>query len=608
MRIIVLLTLLIAGISKPLSAQNAEFTARAPQAVVAGDKFQLVYTLNKEGSDIRLGNTDNFQILMGPSTSYSQSTSIINGKVTRETTYSFTYVLKAEKEGTFTIPSATILVDGKKVSSNAVDIEVIKSGTTSQQQGQQNDNVPASAASEDELFITVTPSKSSVYQNESLVLTTKIYTKVNLDGLSDIKQPNMSSFITQELKQPDGINWTMQNINGRTYNVGTYEQKLLFPQKPGKITIEPTEIEFLVRQRVARQSRSIFDDFFESNYRSVKKKVKSKPVTIDVKPLPANRPEGFSGGVGKLSMNTNVTKTEAEINDGITLKITVSGTGNHKFIENPEIKFPADFDDFDPKISNSGITTSIAGMKGSKTYEYLLIPRHAGTFTIPSIKFSYFDPSSGTYKSSNSEEITITVAKGEGGETSNSAVVRSTVTKENVKFIGKDIRFIKTGDSNLKPIGTFIIGSLSFYSLLLAPLFLFILLFIIYQKRIKENANIQLTKTKRANKVAKKRLKQSAHFLKTGEKEAFYEELLRALWGYMSDKLSIPLSSLSKDNISDELGKSSVESGLISEIIDIMDTCEFARYAPASGTSEMDKLYQKTIDTISKLENQIKRK
>ncbi|MCU4165155.1 BatD family protein [Carboxylicivirga caseinilyticus] len=608
MRIIFLLTLLIAGISKPLYAQNAEFTARAPQAVVAGDKFQLVYTLNKEGSDIRLGNTDNFQILMGPSTSYSQSTSIINGKVTRETTYSFTYVLKAEKEGSFTIPSATILVDGKKVSSNAVDIEVIKSGTTNPQQGQQNDNVPASAASEDELFITVTPSKSSVYQNESLVLTTKIYTKVNLDGLSDIKQPNMSSFITQELKQPDGIKWTMQNINGRTYNVGTYEQKLLFPQKSGKITIEPTEIEFLVRQRVARQSRSIFDDFFESNYRSVKKKVKSKPVTIDVKPLPAGRPEGFSGGVGKLSMNTSVTKTEAEINDGITLKVTVSGTGNHKFIENPEIKFPADFDDFDPKISNSGITTSIAGMKGSKTYEYLLIPRHAGTFTIPSIKFSYFDPSSGTYKSSNSKEITITVAKGEGGETGNSTVVRSTITKENVKFIGKDIRFIKTGDSNLKPIGTFIIGSLSFYSLLLAPLFLFILLFIIYQKRIKENANIQLTKTKRANKVAKKRLKQSAHFLKTGEKEAFYEELLRALWGYMSDKLSIPLSSLSKDNISDELGKSSVESGLISEIIDIMDTCEFARYAPASGTSEMDKLYQKTIDTISKLENQIKRK
>nr|WP_321452222.1 BatD family protein [uncultured Carboxylicivirga sp.] len=607
MRIIFLLTLMIAGIAKPLSAQDANFTARAPQAVVAGDKFQLVYTLNDEGSDIRLGNTDNFQILMGPSTSYSQSTSIINGKVTRETTYSFTYVLKADKEGSYTIPGATIIVDGKKVTSNDVTIEVIKSGSATQQQTQSSDRAPASAASDDDLFITVTPSKKSVYQGESLVLTTKIYTKVNLDGLSDIKQPNMSSFITQELKQPDGINWSMENINGRTYNVGTYEQKLLFPQKTGKLTIDPTEIEFLVRQRVARQSRSIFDDFFESNYRSVKKRVKSKPVTINVKPLPAGKPQGFSGGVGKLNMTVSVNKTEAEINDGITLKVTVHGTGNHKFIEDPEVKFPADFDDFDPKIANN-ITNSIAGMKGSKTYEYLLIPRHAGTFTIPSIKFSYFDPSSGTYKTTNSKDITIEVAKGEGGETGTSNVVRSTVNKENVKFIGKDIRFIKTGNLKLKPSGTFIFGSLSFYSLLLAPLFLFILFFIIYQKRIKENANIQLTKTKRANKVAKKRLKQSAHFLKTGEKEAFYEELLRALWGYMSDKLTIPLANLSKDNISDELGKSNVENDLITDIIDIMDTCEFARYAPASGTSEMDKLYQKTINTISKLENQIKRK
>ena len=597
---------MIAGIAKPLSAQDAKFTARAPQAVVAGDKFQLVYTLNAEGSDIRLGNIENFDNLMGPSTTYSHSTSIINGKVTRETTYTITYILKALKEGNFTIPPATIVVDGKKIESNSLKIEVIKVGNVSQQQSQ-GGSAPASAASNDDLFITVTPSKTSVYQNESLVLTTKIYTKVKLDGFSDIKEPALSSFIAQDLKQPNDINFTIENINGQTYNVGTFTQKLLFPQKTGKLTIDPTEIEFLVRQRTARRSRSVFDDFFESNYRSVKKSVKSKPITINVKPLPAGRPEGFSGGVGRLNMTASVNKTEADINDGITLKVIVNGTGNHKFIEDPEIKFPADFDDFDPKIANN-ITNSIAGMKGSKTYEYLLIPRHAGTFTIPSIKFSYFDPSSGTYKTSNSQDITINVAKGEGGETGNSTVVRSTVTKENVKFIGKDIRFIKTGNARLKPIGTFIFGSLSFFSLLLAPFFLFILLFIVYRKKIKENANIQLTKTKRANKVAKKRLKQSAHFLKAGQKEAFYEELLRALWGYMSDKLTIPLANLSKDNISDELGNSNVQSDVITEIIDIMDTCEFARYAPASGTSEMDKLYQKTINTISKLENQIKRK
>jgi len=606
MRIIFLLSLIIIGISKPLVAQDVAFTARAPKAVVAGDKFQLVYTLNKEGSDIRMASVEDFQILMGPSTSYSHNTSIINGKVTRETQYSFTYILKATKEGNFTIPPATIIVDGNKISSNALQIEVVKGNAQVQQQNQ-GDSAPASAASSDDLFITVTPSKTSLYQNEAIVLTTKIYTKVQLDGLSDIKQPNLSSFIAQELPKDDGINWSIENINGRTYNVGTYEQKLLFPQKSGKITIEPTEIEFLVRQRTARQSRSIFDDFFESNYRSVKKKVQSKPITLNVKPLPGGKPEGFSGGVGRLNMTASVNKTDVNVNDGITLKVTVNGTGNLKFIENPQIKFPADFDDFDPKIANN-ISNTVAGMKGNKTYEYLIIPRYAGTFTIPSIKFSYFDPSSGTYKTSQSGDITINVAKGEGGETEQGSVVRSAVTKENVKFIGKDIRFIKTGSANLKPIGTFIFGSLTFYTLILVPLFVFVLLFMIYRKRIRENANIQLTKTKRAKKVAKKRLKQSAQFLKTGQKEAFYEELLRALWGYMSDKLSIPLSELSKDNMSDVLTNSNVDNQVVTEILDILDTCEFARYAPASGTSEMDKLYNKTIDTISKLENQIKRK
>lgn len=606
MRIIFLTLLLLASSFKPVLAQNIQFRARAQQAVVAGDKFQLVYTLNKQGSDIRLAPLEDFQILMGPSTSYSNNTSIINGKVTRETSYSFTFVLKAIKEGVFSIPPATIMVDGKKVSSNALEIEVIKANSTSQQNSQSG-SAPASAASKDELFITVTPSKKSLYQNESLVLTTKIYTKVQLDGLSDIKQPKLTSFIAQELKQQEGINWTMENINGKTYNVGTYEQKLLFPQKTGKITIEPMEIEFLVRQRTARQSRSIFDDFFESNYRSVKKRVKSKPITLNVKPLPSGRPEGFSGGVGRFKMEASLTKNEVAVNDGITLKLTISGTGNHKFIEDPKIKFPADFDDFDPKIANN-INNTVAGMKGSKTYEYLIIPRHAGTFTIPSIKFSYFDPSSGTYKTSHSKDLTIQVEKGVGEELNTGTVVRSNVTRENVKFIGKDIRFIKVNNAKLKPIGTFLLGSLMFYSLLLLPLFIFIIFFLIYQKKIRENADLQLVKNKKANKMAKKRLKRSAHFLKTGEKEAFYEEVLRALWGYMSDKLSIPVGELSKDNISEVLLQSKVNPELVNDILEILDTCEFARYAPASGTGEMDKLYNTTITTISKLDNQIKRK
>ncbi len=606
MRPIILSLLLFIALMAPAKAQDISFTARAQPAVVVGDKFQLTYTINAEGSDIRLPSLQDFQILMGPSTSYSTSTSIINGKVSRETTYTFTYILKALKEGQFNIPPASIMVDDKKVTSNSVNIKVVEGDTQVQQQSQATE-ATGSTSDSDDLFITVKPSKKTMYQGESFVLTTKIYTKVQLDGLSDIKQPELSSFITQELKSKEGISWSMENINGRTYNVGTYEQKLLFPQKSGQLKIEPTEIEFMVRQRVARnRSRSIFDDFFESNYKVVKKRVKSKPITLDVKPLPKGRPEGYTGGVGQLSMKASVSKQDVTVNDGITLKVVVSGTGNQKFIEEPEIKFPADFDDFDAKISNETSNTT-RGMKGSKIFEYLIIPRHAGTFTIPSVKFAYFDPSQGKYNAQESGPIVINVAKGEGTETETSGIVRSNVNRENVKFIGKDIRFIKTGRVNLKPTGTFLIGSLTFYLALLIPFSLFILMFIINQKRLKENANVTLMKTKKANKIARKRLKKSAHFLKTGEKEAFYEEVLRALWGYMSDKLSLPLSELSKDNASDVLANSQVSEDLIADIMDILDTCEFARYAPAEGTDEMDKLYNKTITTISLLENQIKR-
>ncbi|MBK3516368.1 BatD family protein [Carboxylicivirga marina] len=604
-QLILFLTLFVTSIVNA-QAQDVSFTGRAQSAVVAGDKFKLVYTLNKEGSDIRLPALQDFQILMGPSTSYSTSTSIVNGKVSRETSYTFTFILKALKEGQYTIPAATIKVDDKKVSSNAVSVKVVKGEAQAQQQNQQTQTA-GTTPSDDDLFIRVTPSKKNLYQGESMVLTTRIYTKVQLDGLSDIKQPELSSFITQTLRDQEGIKWTMENVNGRTYNVGTYEQKLLFPQKSGKITIQPTEIEFMVRQRVARnRSRSIFDDFFESNYRTVKKRVKSKPITVNVKPLPSSKPDGYTGGVGQLSLKASVNKNDVKVNDGITLKVVVSGTGNHKFIEDPKIQFPADFDDFDAKISNS-ISNTARGMKGSKTYEYLMIPRHAGTFTIPSVKFAYFDTAKGKFQTSESGPLTITVEKGEGGEETNSGVVRANVSKENVKFIGKDIRFIKTGETNLKPTGTFFIGSLIYYLSLLVPLSLFILLFIINQKRIKDNANVTLMKTKKANKVAIKRLKKSAQFLKSRDKEAFYEEVLRALYGYLSDKLSLPLSELSKDNAGEILSNSNVSKEVIAEIMDILDTCEFARYAPASGADEMDKLYNQTISTISKLENQIKR-
>ncbi len=608
MRQIFLTILLFVATAGYCLAQQPTFEGKAPQAVVAGDKFQLVYTLNAEGSDIRLPALQDFQILMGPSTSYSQSTSIINGKVTRETTYSFTFILKALKEGSYTIPPASILVDDEKITSNPVKLEVVKGNTpATQSPGQTGTTTTDAGVSDQDVFITVIPSKRNVYKGESLTLTTKLYSRVSIQGSSGEKTPDLSSFIQQKLEVPGmGRFSSKENINGYLYDVATIDVKLLFPQKSGKITIDPFELELGIRQRVARRSQSIFDDFFDSNYRVVKQPVKSKPITITVKPLPANAPAGFSGGVGNLDMKVNVTKQEAKVNDGITLKIDVTGTGNHKFVEEPQIKFPADFDDFDAKISNN-ITNTASGMTGSKSFEYLIIPRHAGDFTIPSIKFSYFDPASGNYKSKNSSPITIQVAKGEADDEMSGTVVRSNVTRENVKFIGKDIRHIKTGKVTLKPIGTFLFGSLSFILAFLIPLLVFILIYLINRKRLADNANLVMVRTRKANKVANKRLKKAAHLLKTGEREAFYEEVLKALYGYLSDKLSLPLSELSKDNAKEILMKSKVSEELVQAFMDVLDTCEFARYSPSSGTGEMDQLYQKTITTISKLENQVKR-
>ncbi len=584
-------------------AQQTTFRGKAPQAVVLNDKFQLAYTINTEAENIRLPQMDAFTILMGPSISRQYNISNINGKVTRETNYTYTYILKANKLGKHTIPPATIEVKGNRIESNSLNIEVIKDNTQARTQS----STPTAATgnlSSKELFITNTVSKKSVYKGESLVLTTRIYTRVNLDGISDKKDPKLPEFLIQELDNGN-ISWTVENINGQTYNVGTFEKKLLFPQRTGKITIGPTEIEFTVKKRVARRTHSIFDDFFESNYRIVKQRVKTKPITITVKPHRGIPPEGYTGGVGNLTMKVTTSKTKVKANESITLKVVISGTGNHKLVNAPKIKFPADFDEFDPTITNKFVNTP-QGMKGSKTFEYLVIPRHAGTYVIPSIKFAYFDPAAGKYKTVSSGPINIEVEKGEGDQQSGTVVTAN--NKERVKFIGKDIRFIKTGPVKLKPAGSFLFGSLTYYASLLIPFLLFILIYMINRKKIKERSNMTLLKTKKANKVATKRLKQSAKFLKAGQKEQFYEEVLRALWGYISDKLSIPVSELNRDNIRTILEESSVSKEVTDSFIDILDTCEFARYAPASESGEMDRLYKTTLETISKIENQIKRK
>lgn len=608
-RILVYISIFFLAIIPTLS-QEVKLTATAPSSVVQGSRFQLVYTVNKEASDLRVPNIPDFQILMGPSTSQSSSVQIVNNQVSRSVTYSFTYILRADNTGTFTIPPATIEVDGKRLESNVVRIEVIKADSQSAAQPQQQRQSGVSddgAVSDEDLYITMTANKTEVWQDEPVLITTRIYTRVNLEGISDVRQPELRNFVVEELESQSGnIQWTMQNIDGRTYRVGTFSQRVVYPQTPGRHTIEGASIEFMIRQRQARQSQSIFGDFFDS-YRTVKRRANAKNLTINVKPLPSPRPAGFSGIVGDITLNVTASKTESRVNDGITLKAVISGTGNHRLARNPEFRIPNDFDTFDPKVTNN-ITQTAQGGRGTRTVETLIIPRHSGMFEIPPVEYSFFNPTTGRYQTLKSQPININVER--TGTEDRSVVAASpgiNNTRENVRLLGQDIRFIKTGAVALRPVNTFLFGSTWFILAYIVPLVMFLIIFVLNQRHIKENADMQKVKTRKANRIALKRLKKTAILLKKGDQEGFYEELSRALWGYTGDKLAIPTAKLNKDNARSILISSGAEAELSDEFLGIIDTCEYARYAPQNDHQERDQLYRKTLDTISKLEGQLKR-
>ncbi len=598
---------LLLSLSFMATGQEVVFQGQAQSSVLLGEKFQLVYTLNTTGSDLRLPDLDDFQILMGPSTSKSYSMTSINGVMKQETTLSFTYILKSNKEGRLTIPPASIVVKGEKIMSNPVVINVVKGDARSAASGDEGSSSREEAGnlSSEDLFVTQTLNKSSVYQGEGVVLTTRIYTRLNIDGISDIKQPELSQFVVQDLIGPEAIQWNVENVNGRTYNVGVYQSKVLLPQKSGKITIEPIDFEFMVKQRVARRSSSIFDDFFESNQRLVKSRVKSKPLSLTVKSLPTPEPESFTGGVGNFNMKVTLSKDKVKADDGITLKLDVTGEGNLRILEGPKLKFPTDFDIYDPKVS-SNLNVSGLGAKGTKTFEYLIIPRHAGTYSIPAIEFSFFNPSDGRFKTVSAGPFNIEVEKGDASTGSSAQSFRGSNSREEVKYLGQDIRFIKNSSEGLNPIGSFILGSFGFTLGIIVPLALFVLALLLYRKRMFEDANVHLVKNRKATKIARKRLVAASRFLKEDKKEAFYDEVMRALWGYLSDKLNLPLSELTKDNAKAEMLKHGVEEPLSSQFMEVLDNCEFARYAPSAVSGTMADLYQKTMDIISELENQIK--
>lgn len=602
--------LILAFVTLAAQAEQTRFEMSAPSAVEMGQQFRLTFTLNDRGSNLQLppNLNSNFDILMGPSTGQSTSIRTVNGRTTTEVTYSYTYILRAKSEGTFEIRPASIKIDGKVMESNSLKIQVVKAQSQPQQQRQpQSGGSSSNQGSQsvdlggDNLFLRMEMSKQNVFRGEQIIATVKLYADPNIpiSGFEEVNLPTYEGFFTQDIEIPKQINFTREVYDNRIYQVGILKKTVLFPQQNGTLVVDPFSMTLLVQQRV--RPRSFFDDFF-SGIQTVRTTITSKQARVNVKDLPPS-PANFYGGVGNFSVSSEMSSEDVTTNDAVTLKVTINGTGNLRLIRNPELQLPTDFEVYDPRATDN-VRATDNGVTGTKTIEYLFQPRFEGDYTIPSIPFVFFNPSTGSYVTRSTQEYTLHVEKGTGAE---STTVLSSRQREDLQLIGQDIRYIKQGNPMLRSRGATFYGTPVFYFIYGGSTLLFLFLIFIYRKKARENANAALMRNKKANRVATKRLKAASGFMKKNQDEAFHEAILKAFWGYLSDKLGIPVANLNRESAAAKLNKKNAEQNLIDDFVEIIEQCEFARYAPSGGSEARSELYKKAVSTMSRLEKQIKR-
>lgn len=601
--------MILIGIALSAFADEVVFKASAPSQVIAGRPFQLTYTVNQHNRDLRAPEFTDFDVLAGPYSSTSSSISFVNGRRTSSYEQTYTYTLMAQRTGTFTIGPASIKVDGSNYQSNGVRIQVLPedqtSSSTSQSGNHRTSNQPASSnqASSENLFVRTIATKTHVHEQEALMITYKLYF-ANVDVAqmtNNIKLPEFTGFLKQELEQSEAQT-ELEHYNGRNYQTAVLYRTILYPQHSGDIKIDPANFEFVIRVQTQQRPRSIFDDFFGS-YTNVTKAVAAPGVTIHVAALPGSKPAGFSGGVGKFSLTPSISQTELQANDAVTIKLDITGAGNMKLLKTPAIDWPEGFEPYDPKVTNN-FKTSTSGVSGTKSIEYLAIPRSAGDYTIPAVKFSYFDIEDKTYKTLSTPEYSIHVKRGVNEPSANGQepIAVSYTQKEDIKQLGSDIRYIDT-KAPKKSTEYSVHNTDLVWLWYVVPLVIAIILLIVLRKQIKEASDLTRMRYKRANKVAQKRLKAAAAALKTNNKDAFYAAIEQAAWTYLSDRLSIPTADLNKENIASILTQKGVNESLIAEVKNVLSTAEFARYAPSTDHG-MDDLYAATTNLINNLENE----
>ncbi len=605
MRSIVILC--IAALGSFSAVSQVKFTASVNKTTLAvGERFQLQFNVNASGDRFAPPSFSNFRVLSGPNQSTNMS--FVNGKSSYSVSYS--YFLVAKQEGTFTIDPAVIEVDGDIFRTDPIQIKVVKGKTqasgsspnSNPQGGKQNGSpAPSGNAMKDNLFIKATISNGKPYLGQEVTVTYKLYTHVQLTDNSVEHMPSFTGFYSQDILNlyDNKVQWKEEILNGKRFNVAVIKQSVLTPQRTGKLKIEPMELSFIVRERVKSRSRSLFDQYFGS-YKDTKVNVKSNALAIESRQLPTGKPTSFDGAVGNFSFNVSADHQTVKTNEALNVQIEIKGNGNLKLIEPPSIEFPADFESYDPKLEEK-INLTYSGSAGSKTYTYLLIPRHAGTFDIDGITFSYFDPKKKKYVTQKSSPLQINVEKGEGEE---AVVTYNGADKKEIKTLGQDIEFIKTTTLFL-PLNTSFYGTGLFYLLILAPVLLLFGVWYARNKYLESQKDITRVKQSRASKLAKKHLSTSARFLKEGDSEKFYEAISDALYGYLGDKLNIPKSEISKMTIKDKLTENQVAEELIRKVLEILEQCEMARFAPTDQTSNQ-AIYDDAAHLISSLQKEIK--
>ncbi len=583
-----------------------QITVSAPSHVAAGENFRVSYTINtRDVEEFRMGGVpEALEVIAGPYTSSQSSYQMINGHTSSSSSVTITYTLYAAKNGNFTIGASHALVNGKKLASRAVKVTVSGQAAHNANNGAPNMHGNAdtdeprmrqagSAITGSDLFIKVSANKKSVHEQEPILLTYKVYTQVDLTRL-DGKMPELKGFHTQEVPSPQQKSYHREVVNGKPYNCVTWSQYVVYPQMTGKLTIP--SITF--KGTVVQQNRNVdpMEAFFNggSGYVEVDKEIKAPGLTVEVTPLPA-RPANFSGGVGKFNISASIDKKEVKAGEPITVRVVVGGIGNLKLLKQPAVNFPKDFDKYDAKVIDKTRLTA-NGVEGNMIYDFLAVPRNQGTYTIPGVEFTYYDTKVNAYKTIKTQPFHLSVEKGDGS-------VGNTISYADQD---KDIRSIKTGKTLFRDTDEMFYGSFGYWTSLLVPLIAFVVLLVVFRRRAIENADIVKMRSNRASKIANKRLKKANLLMLKGRQGEFYDEVMRALWGYVSYKLNMPAEQLSRENIQEKLAAQAVDEATVSKFVEALDECEFERYAPGDAAGNMNKTFESAMTAIMEIENAIR--